>query len=204
MFNIHQKQIAQFAKANPENMARVITFVYATVQQPLTMVTMIMESIDEQGGSCEYLFGWKLPAFLYVEENQQAIYNIAMNIYDVYPNPKVAEHELLKYFASLPGLGLVKGGFVVQLCFGLSGCLDSHNLERFGYTKQTFAASKFKNAKTEKTRNRLVSKYHTAISKAGGTASLWDSWCDYVANKQPNTYNSGYDVSRLHCEAIGI
>lgn len=204
MFDEHQKEIARFAQFDADNMARVITFVYATVQQSLHMTPMIMGAIDEQGVDSEYLWGWKKDAYAFIEENKADVYRVAMAIYGGYADPDICQHELLKYFASLPGLGLVKGGFVIQLCFGLSGCLDTHNIKRFGLKGNTFNANRFKGAKTEATRNRVVRHYHALIKKSGGTRALWDRWCEHVAEKQPKQYANAWQVSRVHCAALGL
>lgn len=202
MFDTHQKEIGQYAQASADNMARVITFAHATVQQSLNTVSEAMESIDLEGPASRFLWGWKREAYLWLEDNKAAVYSTAMGIYDGYADPAVVEHELLKYFASLPGLGLIKGGFVIQLCFGLSGCIDRHNMARFGIHERTFKAFRFKNAKTARTRNRLVRDYNVAVAKCGGTRALWDGWCNFLAAKYEVIYASGWQVSRLHCEAI--
>ena len=112
--------------------------------------------------------------------------------------------ELLMYFAGLPGLGLVKGGFVAQLCFGVAGCLDTHNITIHGLQPSTFAAHRFKGARTEKTKRKLVAHYVELCRALGGAGKLWDNWCQYVADKRPGIYNDADHVSKLHCEAIGV
>jgi hypothetical protein len=202
MFDTHQKTIGEFARANPENMFRVITFVHATVQQSLNTVPAIMRDTKQRGAKSIHLWGWKRGAFEFFETNRADVYRQAMAIYDNYPDPDTAAHELLKYFAALPGLGMVKGGFVIQLCFGLSGCIDRHNLARFSIPEAQFAAGRFKGAKTNATRNKLVANYHATVARCGGTAALWNDWCDYVAAKNTAIYANGEAVSALHVSAI--
>lgn len=202
MFDVHQKEIGEFARADAANMYRVITFVHATVQQQLNVVSDCMESIDNDGAASIHLWGWKREAFLWFGDNQNEVYSTAMGIYDGYADPELVQHELLKYFASLPGLGLVKGGFVIQLCFGLSGCIDRHNLARFNIPVRKFDATRYKGARTNKTRNRIVREYHATVRHCGGTRALWDDWCRYVAKKYTSIYADAWAVSALHCEAI--
>jgi hypothetical protein len=202
MFATHQSEIGKYARDNADNMARVITFVYATIQQPLNTVTDTMEDIDETGGASIYLWGWKRGAWLWLQEHKEEVHKRAMDIYDGHADPETVEHELLKYFASLPGLGLVKGGFVIQLCFGLSGCMDRHNMARFDIKENAFAAGRFKNAKTNKTRNALVRDYHATVAACGGTAALWNDWCAYLANKYEVLYSDAWQVSALHIKCI--
>ncbi len=203
MFETHQKEIGRFARDNADNMFRVVVFVHATIQQQLNIIPEIMEDIDVEGLASIHLWGYKRAAYEWFDDNKDQVYQTAMAIYDGHADPADCEHELLKYFATLPGLGLVKGGFVIQLCFGLSGCIDRHNIARFGIPKRQFDASRFNAARMQSTRNRIVRQYHEVVAKGGGTQALWDGWCAYVAEKQSAVHESAWAVSRLHCEAIG-
>jgi hypothetical protein len=100
-------------------------------------------------------------------------------------------------------LGLVKGGFVVQLCFGLSGCIDTHNLNMACIKPSRVSAARFKKAKSWRTKDNIAREYQEYIQEFGGTETLWDSWCDYVAKQRPKRFASGFEVSQLHCDAIG-
>jgi len=202
MFNTHQKKIGVFAQTNPENMARVYQFVLATIQQNLNQTPDIMGDIDNIKESSKYLFGFKQRAWNYSQDNMQGIFDTTMRIHQQSKTESDAEHALLLYFAGLPGLGVVKGGFMIQLCFGLSGCIDSHNIKRFDLNSNTFSAARFKNAKTDKLRNKIISDYHKLVNNIGGCETLWNSWCEYVADRNNNIYGSGYDVSALHVSAI--
>lgn len=202
MFDTHQYEIGRYARYDARNMFRVITFVLCTIQQQLNIVEECMEDIDHEDAASIYLWGWKREAFMWYRDNKDQVYRTAMDIYDAHPDPSIARHELLKYFASLPGLGLVKGGFVIQLCFGLSGCIDRHNVKRFNIPAGRFKAFRYKNAKTNKTRNAIVREYHAIVDRCGGTASLWDTWCNYLAAKTPSIYKNGYAVSKIHMDAI--
>jgi hypothetical protein len=203
MFASHQKTIQTYAQSGPEALAHVITFVYATVQQSINTVPAIMEDIDENGAHSEYLWGWKREAYMFVDENQQTIFDNAMALYDGHADPIVCERELIAYFATLPGLGLVKGGFVVQLAFGLGGCIDRHNVAMLGADVNLLRADLFKNG-SHKARAKRLDKYQALLASAGGTEMLWDNWCEYVADKFPNIYESGFAVSRLHVEALRL
>ena len=202
MFNTHQNEIGHFARESAGNMARVYQFVITTVQQSLVDTPNFMSDIDTQGDKSKHLWGWKRDAFTFSIENADAIFDTSMTIYREISDPEIVRHELLKFFAGLPGLGLVKGGFMVQLCFGLSGCIDTHNINRFGLDDKTFKAARFKGAKTDKTRNAIVRAYHEIVDACGGCAALWDEWCEHVASRQPQNYDNAFDVSAIHVLAI--
>ena len=205
MFATHQKPIGQFARDNAEGMTQVIQFVLLTIQNTLELVPEQMNDVNELGAESAYLWGdAKRNGWAYLDEHSERIHSEALAIYNGYHDPEVQAKELLRYFAELPGLGLVKAGFVVQLCFGLSGCLDTHNINRFGLSANTFKASRFKAAKTIRTKNKILDLYCDLVEKCGGTEALWNGWCDYVAAKRPKSYASGFEVSQLHCDAIGV
>jgi hypothetical protein len=203
MFHNHQKQIETFAQSSADNFARVLTFVILTIRMPLYRVVDDMQEVDKLGSEATCLWGFKREAYDYVQANKDRIYAEAMEL-NAIADPFEAERQLIAFFAAIPGFGLAKGGFVVQLCFGLGGCLDTHNVIRFGLREQDIKASRFKGAKTWKTKYQLLDVYQDLLKACGGCAKLWDSWCEYVANNQPGTYQNAFHVSQLHCEAIGL
>jgi hypothetical protein len=202
MFDVHQKQIGEFARANPDNMRRVYVFVIATIQQSIETVPTMVHDMLQHGTNSKHAWGFKSEALEFINANAESVYSEAMAIYRGHACPDDAAHELLKYFAALPGLGIAKGGFMVQLCFGVSGCLDSHNLKRFNINPNDFKASRYKNAKSPALRSAIIEAYHAAVSNCGGTAGLWNSWCEYVASLRPSM--TAYDVSAIHCDALGL
>ena len=201
-FEAHQPIIGRYARSSPKAMGNVFQFVIATVQQALVTVPTILESFQQDGRGSVYAFGFKRDALDWLEENQESLYKQSLNIYDGYANPEDASAELLFYFAGLPGLGLVKGGFMAQLAFGVGGCLDTHNIKRFGLNPARFKACRFKDARTASTKNKIVSEYLDYCRQSGGCALLWAEWCDYVATNQPKVYPGAAAVSALHVESL--
>lgn len=205
MFENHQPKIARFAARNPDNFFQVIQFVLLTIQQPLHRMPLDMAEVNKKGADASCLWGGKLSAWRHHSANRSKVYDMAMTLNDVHPNPADAEKEVLNYLASLPGLGLVKGGFVAQLAFGLVGCLDSHNVERYGLERSQVSAYAFKSAKTQKSRDAKLDAYLSLCHELGGCEGLWNSWCEYVFSRnRGNVYDSAYHVSAVHCEAFGL
>ena len=200
MFDTHQAEIGAYAQHSPENMARVLKFVILTIRQPLYRVPADMELIHDPHAPEEelagVLFGHKAAAIAWIEADHEGVYQdlMAYHLTDDYT-------AALAYLAAKPGLGYVKAGFVLQLCFGVVGCLDTHNLARFGIPDSAFAASKAK-AKKHVTRMGHAERYVLTCQELGGCAYLWDSWCEFVASKYPDTYHDAEHVSALHVEAI--
>ena len=202
MFDLHQATIGKFARQSPQNMRRVYLFVIATIQQSIETVPEILADIEANGIDSIHAWGFKGQAIEFINSNFEAVYSESMAIYDGHACPDHCAHELLKYFASLPGLGLAKGGFMAQLCFGLSGCIDSHNLARFNISESEFKSSRYKKAKSPELRASIVEAYNTTVNNCGGCRGLWDSWCEYVAGLRADL--TGFDVSALHCKALGL
>ena len=193
MFKNHQKYIGRFGKKSPDNTAKIISMVLLSIQQQWDQIGNQMSDLKINGIDCKYLFGSKRKGFEYILANKKELHQA---IY----NPKIALAEKLLVVASINGIGIVKAGFVLQLCLGKVGCLDVHNLRRFGLSPTAFKMGKV--------------KYDTALGKAklyikicedlGGCEYLWDSWCNLLAEKYPNKYKDGQHVSRLHQEYIKI
>ena len=69
---------------------------------------------------------------------------------------------------TVPGLGSVKAAFIVQMCYGKLGCIDSVNLKRLGMT-------------TTKAAPHL---YRKQFKKIGETSQkMWHVWCKTVADR---------------------
>lgn len=205
MFANHQPKIAKFAARNPDNFFQVLQFVLLTIQQPLHRMPLDMHEVNKRGIDASCLWGVKAMAWRKLSEIRGKVYETSMLLNDVNPNPYEAEKALLTYLASLPGLGMVKGGFVAQLAFGLVGCLDTHNMVRYNLTPSQVSAKSFKNAKTDKTRNAKIEAYLGLCHEFGGCEALWNSWCEYVFSRnRGDVYESAYHVSAVHCEALGL
>jgi hypothetical protein len=200
MFETHQAKIGAYAQRSPENMARVLTFVVLTIRQPLHRVPADMETVynstdhDEISG---ILFGHKAAAWASIDARRDETYRDLMVMWE----DGTPHADMLAYLAKRPGLGLVKAGFALQLIFGIVGCLDTHNLTRYGIPENRFNASKGK-AKRYETRLGHAQTYVETCEALGGCQSLWDTWCTYVATNQPDTYRDPEHVSELHCDAI--
>jgi hypothetical protein len=205
MFINHQPIIGNYARKNPDNFFQAIQFTLLTIQQSLHTVPKMMQDVNAKGDKSGHLWGVKGDAWRNLGQRKGEVYDAAMSAYDSSADPAIQARELLLYTASLPGLGMVKGGFVCQLAFGLVGCLDSHNAQRFGLTRSQLSAHAYKNAKTMATRYGKVDGYLSLCAELGGCAGLWDSWCTYVADRNTyKTYSDAQHVSKLHCDALGL
>ena len=200
MFDEHQDKIGRYARGSHRNMARVYTFVLATIQQSLWQTPAIMASIDAEGVESRFLWGMKENGYTYAVSEAEGIYDTSMAIWMSFTDDAIP-YELTRFYAGLPGLGVVKGGFMAQLCFGVSGCIDTHNMALYGVEPKQFKASIFKSGSIKR-RKRMLTEYMQLIDSEGGCAALWDRWCEYVYKRNNERYDSAYEVSALHVKAI--
>lgn len=223
MYAKHQKFISDYAQASADNMANVLRFVVITIQNRLFNCPGDLETVNNAvSGLGDFeaaqgiLYGHKAQAIAYIEAHKLDIFEQAKRIDYFEPCEIERAASLLGLFASIPGLGLVKAGFCVQLCFkqNLVGCLDSHNIERFGINPNKLRSSRYKQVKKLSTKRKALLDYIDLCKNLGGACELWDSWCEYLAQREDKTgekfngnkplYESAYHVSALHCVALGV
>lgn len=195
MFADHQPIIAAHART-VDGFRRVCTFVLLTIRRPLYKVPGDMA--DVEAGDTRHVWGMKRAGIAALAGEGAARLMAAVDA-------ALAEGDhvgALAAVAKVPGFGLAKGGFVLQLARGVGGCIDTHNLARFGYGERAFAvdAKRVKDA----TLRRHAARYMGAVDSLGGCESLWDSWCAYVAERQPDRYRDADHVSAYHLLALGL
>lgn len=217
MFANHQPIISEYARQNPDNFARVLKFVILTIRARLFNLPAAMETLENPESESEQaslLYGFKSASIAQIDADADSLFEQAELIFYHAESPRAAAESLLNLFTTIHGFGLAKAGFAAQLIYGVSACLDSHNIERFNIAAAALKSSTFKNAKTAKTRAKWIRRYCELVEKCGGTESLWDSWCEYVFNKPDPTgykmsgnksaYKSVNHVSAIHCESLGL
>lgn len=191
MFKKHQQNIEEFARKSPDNFTQVVLFVSATIQQMFHTVPAIVDDVREYGLDSKHLWGSKQDTWRYTLENKDLLFEAVFSDMDL-------EDKLLS-IAEIPGIGLVKAGFVLQLCTGKVGCLDVHNLRRFGLSAQTFKLGKVKYL----TARKKAKLYIKTCVQCGGSEQLWDEWCQLIADKYPQRWaNDANRVSEAHEEII--
>lgn len=218
MFTTHQRRISDYARKSPENMARVLKFVILTIRNRMHNLPADMETLDTGGQVADeingILYGFKRDSVNQIDAEAESLYAQAESIVYHATSEREAAESLLGLFTGIHGLGLAKAGFACQLIYGISACLDSHNIARFNIPWSHMKSSGLKSAKTLKTRRKWISRYCDYVENCGGTESLWDSWCEFVYTRPDETgfkmngnkaaYKSAFHVSSLHCESLGL
>ena len=187
MFKTHQKIIGKFAATNPNNTKDIFTFVFSTIRERFYVVPEVYNGLKFEGLESRFAWGSKSAGMEYVAANKKELHKVIFG-------KDIPLNEKLLRVAEVPGLGLCKAGFVLQLCIGEAGCLDVHNLKRFGLSPSTFKMGKVSN----ETRLKKAGLYLKVLEDVGGCEYLWDSWCELIADLYPKKYKDAEDVSRCH------
>lgn len=197
MYATHQPKIAAYARLNADNFARVLTFCVLSAHMPFDRLKYDLAEVDRMGPAAGCLFGWKSRAVREIQDRKATLFQ---NAEELCHNPDA----LLEYLTyGVYGLGLVKAGFACQLIYGVSGCVDTHNLQRFGLAYGTFAPRKA-SSKRMATRERRARDYNSFVEAHGGTEGLWNSWCAWLAAKSPARWQTAHRVSEFHCTILGV
>lgn len=195
MFAEHQPQLSALGRYDADGFERICTFVLLTIRRPLRIVCADYKLVRQ--GDHSPLFGSKHAGLAYIRQHKARLLDECECAYHYAETDIEAENDLLLILIQIPGIGPTKAGFVVQMLYGLSGCIDTHNLARFSLKEKTFYLDKTKPAAMRRRAN-LIRDYNQFCRKVGGTAALWDEWCAYLAERDPVNYPTAHRVSELH------
>lgn len=109
MFSTHQSTISDFALGSNVGLERTLRLVFLSIRQPFHCMKKQMQDVDENGLQSPYLFGWKRDGLAFVRANASALRETLKAVPEGY-----GDAEALLKVASVPGLGLVKAGFVLS------------------------------------------------------------------------------------------
>ena len=195
----------------PDAMVNTGLFVLLTIQAGLSTVRGAMRKVELDGNGADCLWGKKRDGFEYLIDHKDYLYGKVYHIADTYGyDTPMGCQEIIRLFADVPNLGMVKAAFFAQ-CLGFNtACLDSHNLKRFGMPS---SAVKLNMKAKEPTIRRKIAEYvqlchdlrkkSASIPEQSSAEYWWNSWCYYVAGNRANrALDTGDVVSRFHVECI--
>jgi len=185
MFTEHQPLIAEHART-PEGFADVVQFVITTQNQYFYRVGEVIDEIAQ--------VGFEETKYLTPGQNRGIAYTRlhAPRLLDDCKSAPLMEQ--LRLLIEIPHIGIVKAGFITQMCYGRIGCLDRHNLRTAGLSLSAFARIP---QSTESLTQRLAT-YITTCNAMGTSAWLWDGWCRLIATKYPQQFRDAEAVSWNH------
>ena len=196
MFRNHQPIIGDWAQNNPRALALVGAFVIFTIKTPLERAIVDYHAYRDHGDTSA-LWSWKLEAVQEFERNAAQRHTALCERRLGRPGDRDA---LLATVALWRGFSFVKGGFLLQLVFGVSGCIDTHHERRLGVSIRHLGLSA--PGRTAPTRTRKARAYHRLVDHAGGTEQLWNDWCRYVARERGSVWTDAHEVSRHHALSL--
>ena len=195
MYAEHMPRIAAHGLASPSGLVDVVAFVLCTIQQPFSQMAKQMALVREHGEHAVCLFGSKRDGYRYVVEHASVLH--AAIVEAKRTSDVIAAVDVLSL---IPGLGVVKAGFVAQ-CLGFEvACLDTHNLRRLGLPIDALKLSK--SLKPDTRRAKIVA-YVDLCKRTGGAQYWWNTWCAYVVGRR-NKFASAMEVSAFQCVALGL
>jgi hypothetical protein len=145
-------------------------------------------------GDLTPLWGHKRKGYEYLKANKKLLYRTVRDL----RAGRISTRAFIRQWIKVPGMGIVKAGFVAQMTCGKAGCLDMHNIERYGLDAKVFQVpARVKLADQMQAIDDTINHYLSLCELCGGTEYLWDEWCRVLADKV-STFDGPEDVSRRH------
>jgi hypothetical protein len=192
MFRDDQPRIEAWASESEDHTLDVGLFVLLTIRQQFGGIGKLLERV--RAGDHQPLWGFKQAGYVYLREKRRYLYVRAQQA----RAGTIWVNDLMRDYLAVPGLGLVKAGFCVQLLMGEAGCMDMHNLARFGIEDREFNIPVRKDPDAQlREIDTAIEHYLWTCERYGGSEKLWDGWCRFLAETY-RTYSSADDVSRRH------
>jgi hypothetical protein len=185
MFADHQPRISQWGRANPHNFVKVCEFAIGTIRVHLRDAA---EAVRTGEYPSAVFFGSKLNGLSYLTQHADSLYQDAEEAHD--------DAALMAVFMRIPSIGVAKAGFCCQMLYNRVGCLDTHNIVRFGLSPRSFRIDPDYSART---RWHRIQSYIDTCAALGGCERLWNGWCEYVAEREGDKPDH---ISNLHTSMV--
>lgn len=188
MYDDHVPVIMRAMQSSPDIFARGIMFAVLSARVQFPKVPDQMKCVKRNGDQSPALWSWKMDAFNYVEEHKQSLFGLVAHE----TNTRWALEELCR----IPGLGIVKGAFVLQMLGHDIACLDVRNIERENLNPRAYRSD----GKARKIGGAFRRKIARYVAQTKGRAQeLWNVWCEDVAADYGFTAEQ---ISAMHVDAI--
>ena len=199
----HNRYCRNFGQASPKQMEQVIAFVFASIRVQTFLHPKYMKEWRKRGLKSSWIWGNKRTGLTYVRKHRDDLHKRAMAI--IKAKKKNMAEDLIMIFLEVPGLGIPKSAFVVQLLTGSPGCLDVHNIRKYmpGVDASKGTPSILQTSgNTIPVKRKKVQEYQKIVSDTGGSMVWWINWCNHIGILQAKHFNGGHDVSQLHVDCI--
>lgn len=193
--------IAQYALASPQGLYDVIEFTLCTINMPISRVHLQRQSIKEEGTQSKWVSATKANGINYAKMNQAYLHKQILHIRDKYGLDTIdGSQYAIDLFIKIPSIGMVKAGFIAQMCGFNVACLDRHNVRALGISETALNLNK---KVSDELRLKKIREY-VKLCRRRGSEYWWDTWCNYVADRggMNKSLPTGDAVSRYHVTAI--
>jgi thermostable 8-oxoguanine DNA glycosylase len=193
--------IAQYALASPQGLYDVIEFTLCTINMPISRVHLQRQSIKEEGTQSKWVSATKANGINYAKMNQAYLHKQILHIRDKYGLDTIdGSQYAIDLFIKIPSIGMVKAGFIAQMCGFNVACLDRHNVRALGMSETALNLNK---KVSDELRLKKIREY-VKLCRRRGSEYWWDTWCNYVADRggMNKSLPTGDAVSRYHVTAI--
>ena len=202
--------ISHYATTSPDALYDIIEFTLCTINMPLSRVHTQRLSIREHGIKSKWVSSAKALGITYAQEHKAELHTLMLNLKEVLNSDPYADlspitginaaQAAVDLFMRIPSIGMVKAGFISQLCGFEVACLDRHNIRMLGLSETALLVSK--KIKPELRLKKIYS--YVELCRQRGAEYWWDTWCNYVAEKggMNKSLPTGDAVSAYHVTTI--
>lgn len=190
MYAEHVPVIASAMRGDVATFERGVLFAICSIRQPVINVPAQIDDVERERAESIYLIGHKRAAYQYLVTHREALWRDVCSI--ALDNPAGAIARL----CDIPGIGIVKAGFIAQMLGFDVACIDTRNIQRDGRNPRAYRSDGEARKRTPAFQ-RKIARY---VADVGGRAAhYWDAWCNEVG---PIYHLTGEAMSALHADAI--
>jgi hypothetical protein len=193
--------ITQHAMSTPDGLYDIVEFTLCTINMPLSRVIQQRVSIRAEGVQSKWVSSTKALGIEYAKANAQRLHQEINAIAQQYGKDTIdGAQEAVDLFVAIPSIGMVKAGFIAQMCGFEVACLDRHNIRMLGLPETALLLNK--KVKPELRRSKIRS--YVKLCRRKGAEYWWNTWCNYVAEKggMNKSLPTGDAVSKYHVAAV--
>lgn len=201
MYQRDCKAIMNYAMASPDGLYAVIETVLCTINMPFSRVITQRLSIKADGIHSKWVSSTKAKGIEYAQANKHTLLDGLRSIADKHGKDSIdGATKAVDLLVSIPSIGMVKAGFIAQMCGFEVACLDRHNIRMLGLPETALLLNK--NVRPELRLKKI--RNYVKLCRRKGAEYWWDTWCNYVAEKggMNKSLPTGDAVSAYHVDAV--
>lgn len=176
-------------REDPAIFVRGALFVILSIRQRIYLVPAQLSDVVDRGDESDYLFGHKRNAYAFIMAEGKRLHSDIL--------AAATNGERIDILSRVPGLGIVKAAFVLQLMGYDVACLDSRNVKREGRNPRAYRSDGTRKETCRRAWERKIARY---LGETEGKArDYWNAWCQDVAEAYDMT---AQEVSALHLAIV--